>query len=71
MSIMPGVMIDLHEYEHALIRAVLNGQVFPPVSALPASLGYDPSEWLAIIANRAKAQSIYDQFALKNRKEGG
>jgi hypothetical protein len=29
VSIMPGTLIDLHEYEHELVRAALTGQTLP------------------------------------------
>jgi len=70
MSILPGTMIDLHEYEHELIRGLLEGNILRPPPMAPDIRNFDPVEAAMIELNFRKADDLYGTFKQAEQKLG-
>lgn len=63
MSIMPGTLIDLHEYEHELVRAALTGQTLPAPKGPFDGTAYAPFERDIVERNYQKAIEMYTVYS--------
>jgi hypothetical protein len=63
MSIMPDDLIDLHEYEHSLLRSLMLGLPLRPAPVLPELSSFDPQERVIVEMNNRKARDLFQMYA--------
>lgn len=71
MSIMPGELMDLHEYEHRLIEFVLCGIPVLPPSPAPVDQARNPRpefEVVLLVRNREKANALYNLYMSREKR---